>query len=107
MSYIRIKLKDLKQSNCVEYDGKKKNLADMFISQGYDVRKGAITVGLDNKIINGNHRQCLLLEEYGGEHVVVVKKKFITYNILKFTFIVLFVIFFPFFIVHQQIKKSY
>jgi hypothetical protein len=106
MSYVRIKLKDIKQSNCVEYIKKRKELEDNFILQGYDVRKDSIIVGSDNKIINGNHRYCLLLEEYGENHTIIVRKKIITYDIIKFIFIILFIIFFPFFIAHQQIKKS-
>ena len=52
MKYKKIKLKDIKQSNCVKYTTSRKELSETFISQGYDTKKGIITIGLDNKIIN-------------------------------------------------------
>ena len=105
MKYKKIKLKDIKQSNCVKYTTSRKELSETFISQGYDAKKGIITIGLDNKIINGNHRYCLLLQEYGGDHKIEVKQRFITYNIFKFFYIISIIIIFPFFTVYQDIKK--
>ena len=105
MSYVRIKLKDIKQSNCVEYVKDRKELEDNFISEGYNIRKGSITVDSRNKIINGNHRYCLLLEEYGEDHTIIVKKRAITFGIIKFIFIILLIIIFPFYMTYREINK--
>ena len=105
MRYKIIKLKDIKQSNCVKYTKSRKELSENFISEGYDVKKGIIIIDINNKILNGNHRYCLLLQEYGGDHKIEVKQRFITYNIFKFFYIISIVIIFPFFTVYQDIKK--
>lgn len=109
MSYKRIKLKDIKQSNCVDYKYSRKKLSETFISEGYKPKKGIITIGLDNKIINGNHRYCLLLEKYGKDYVIVVRKISITYGILyliaNLISIILLPIIFPFYIIKEYYNE--
>jgi hypothetical protein len=110
MAHKKIKLKDIKQSNCVLYEKSRKELRDTFIKEGYDIKKETIKIGADNKIINGNHRYCLLLEEYGEEHEIVVDKIFITYgiiNIITTTIsILLLPIIFPYYLIKDYYKNK-
>jgi hypothetical protein len=83
MSYKRVKLKELKQSHCVDYSKNRKELGDNFILEGYIPKKGIISIGSDYKIINGNHRYCLLLKKYGEDHKIIVCKRFVTYGVIN------------------------
>ena len=105
--YKRIKLKDIKQSNCVDYKSSRKKLSETFISEGYNPRIGFISVGLDNKILNGNHRYCLLLKKYGGEHSIIVRKKMITYGVINFITTLVFLILLPIIFPYYMIKDYY
>ena len=107
MGYKRIKLKDIKQSNCVDYKSSRKKLSETFISEGYNPRIGFISVGLDNKILNGNHRYCLLLKKYGGEHIIIVRKKMITYGVINFITTLVFFILLPIIFPYYMIKDYY
>ena len=110
MAHKKIKLKDIKQSNCVLYEKSRKELRDTFIKKGYNIEKGIIKIGADNKIINGNHRYCLLLQEYGEEHEIVVDKIFITYDIINIITttisILLLPIIFPYYVIKDYNKKK-
>jgi hypothetical protein len=110
MAHKKIKLKDIKQSNCVLYEKSRKELRDTFIKKGYNIEKGIIKIGADNKIINGNHRYCLLLQKYGEEHEIVVNKIFITYDIINIITttisILLLPIIFPYYVIKDYYKKK-
>lgn len=107
MAHKKIKLKDIKQSNCVLYEKSRKELRDTFIKEGYDIKKGTIKIGSDNKIINGNHRYCLLLEKYGEEHEIVVDKIFITYGIINIITTIIAILLLPIVFPYYQIKDYY
>jgi hypothetical protein len=107
MPYKIIKLKDIKQSNCVLYEKNRKELSDTFLKEGYDTKKGIIIIGIDNKIINGNHRYCLLLEKYGEEHEIVVHKIFITYDIINIITTTIAIMFLPIIFPYYEIKDYY
>jgi hypothetical protein len=80
MAHEKIKLKDIEQTNCVSYERKdRKKLRKTFLKEGYNIKKGIIVIGIDNKIFNGNHRYCLLLKKYGEEHEIVVNREPYTY----------------------------
>jgi hypothetical protein len=105
MGYKRIKLKKIKQSHCVDFvDKDRKDFANKFLNEGYISRKGLITVGLDNKIINGNHRYCLLLQKYGEEHVIVVKTSNSIYDVSRAITIVIAILILPFAPIYYGIK---
>ena len=75
MRFKRIELKKIKQSHCVTLETtERKIFEDEFLKEGYKPRKGIITVGFDNKILNGNNRYCLLLQKFGGDYKIIVKK---------------------------------
>jgi len=95
MAQKKVKLKDIKQTNCVSYEKDRKKLSETFIKEGYDIEKGIIRISIDNKIINGNHRYCLLLQEYGGEHIIVVDKIFLTYGIVTIIKIIVLILLSP------------
>jgi hypothetical protein len=105
MGYKRIKLKKIKQSHCVDFRNKdRKDFVNKFLNEGYIPRKGLITVGLDNKIINGNHRYCLLLQKYGEEHTIVVKKNNSLYDVGSAITSVIAILILPFTPIYYGIK---
>jgi hypothetical protein len=105
MGYKRIKLKKIKQSHCIDFRNKdRKDFANKFLNEGYIPRKGLITVGLDNKIINGNHRYCLLLQKYGQEHIIVVKKNNSLYDVGSAITTIIAIIILPFAPIYYGIK---
>lgn len=71
---VRVKLKDLKPRKEVKWTSKQVAMKPEIISS-YNVRKGVITISKDNEVLDGNHRYYILIEHYGGEHEVIVKKK--------------------------------
>jgi hypothetical protein len=80
MAQEKIKLKDIEQTNCVSYERKdRKKLRKTFLKEGYNIKKDIIRISIDNKILNGNHRYCLLLKKYGEEREIVVDKIPFTY----------------------------
>lgn len=105
MKLKRLKLKDIKTSHCVSYENKRKLLEKNFISEGYKPNKGLISIGMDYKILDGHHRYCLLLKEYGGEHEIIVAKRNQTYfiNNLILTFLAIFLL--PFYFINNFLKK--
>jgi len=70
----RVKLKDLKPCGKVKWTSKQLAMKSEIISS-YSARKGVITISKDNEILDGNHRYYILIEHYGGEHEIIVKKK--------------------------------
>jgi hypothetical protein len=105
MVYKRIKLKDIKQSHCVDFINlDRKDFINKFLNEGYIPKKGLITVGLDNKIINGNHRYCLLLQKYGEEHTIVVKKINSIYDVDYVITTIIAILILPFTPIYYGIK---
>ena len=103
MSYKRIKLKKIKQGHCVSLETpKRQKFAEDFYNEGYQPRKGVIIVGFDNKILNGNNRYCLLLQKFGGEHKIIVKKKYISFGIIR----ILGIIMLPFIMIKKMYTKN-
>ncbi len=107
MAHKKVKLKDIKQTNCVSYEKSRKQLRHTFIQERYDIKKGIIRVGVDNKIINGNHRYCLLLEEYGGEYEIMVDKILITYGVINMIMTIISILLLPIIFPYYQIKDYY
>jgi hypothetical protein len=70
----RVKLKDLIPRREVKWTSRQLGLKEEII-RSYNARKGIITISKDNEILDGNHRYYILIEHYGGEHEVIVKKK--------------------------------
>jgi len=105
--YKRIKLKHIKQSHCANFESEdRQELIKKIYKEGYIPRKGLISVGIDNRITNGNHRYCLLLEQYGEEHTIIVKKSKTLYhwNYIKFTLIAILIL--PFYLPYYFIKEN-
>jgi len=106
VKYKKLKLKEIKQSHCVDFINKKrKKFAINFLTEGYQPRKGMIAVGLDNKIINGNHRYCLLLQKYGENHSIVVRKISSFYDLNEFITIIFIILALPFALIYYALKK--
>jgi hypothetical protein len=83
---VTVKLKDLDPRKNITWENEQLEMKDEIISN-YDIKKGIISVTNDLYIIDGNHRYCILLNHFGGEHEIQVKQKPIGkvfYNILLF-----------------------
>jgi hypothetical protein len=105
--YKRIKLKNIKQSHCVNFeDTEKQDLVKKISKEGYVPKKGLIAVGIDNKITNGNHRYCLLLEKYGEEHTIIVRKNYTLYDIVYTQITIITILILPFYLPYYFIKKN-
>lgn len=71
---VKIKLKDLTPTKKdLEWSIKQIKMIDS-IENHYDERLSLIWVCKFNKIIDGHHRYAILLNKFGGEHEIVVKK---------------------------------
>ena len=103
--YKRIKLKKLKQSHCVNFiKPEKKEFAKIFLNEGYIPKKELIVIGIDNKILNGNHRYCLLLQKFGENHTIIVKKVYTFYDLISFGTNLITILFLPLILLGELFK---
>lgn len=71
---VKIKLKELTPTkNNLEWSTKQIDMIDS-IENYYDERLSLIWVCKFNKIIDGHHRYAILLNKFGGEYEITVKK---------------------------------
>ena len=106
IKFKRLKLKEIKQSKCVDFTNeKRKKFGVNFLKEGYKPRLGMISVGLDNKIINGNHRYCLLLQKYGENHTIIVQKTTSFYDLNEFITRIFIILALPFALIYYALKK--
>ena len=85
----RVKLKDIETPKCLNWSKEQINMTQE-IEDDYNPRKGIISISLTNKIFDGNHRFLILLNKFGGEHKIVVRKIYFSRKIY-FTIILLLV----------------
>lgn len=69
----RVKLKDIEIPSYVEWSKEQIGMTQE-IENNYDPRKGLISISLTNKIFDGRHRFLILLNKFGGEHKIIVRK---------------------------------
>lgn len=74
MKNENIKLKNIKCCQTI-IENKKNILKKNILINGFDYKKSFIIISKYNEIINGHHRYCALLEIFGPEHEIIVKKK--------------------------------
>lgn len=96
----KIKLGDITPPKCIGWNDYQISLIDDIVLN-YDYKKSAIKISKDNKIIDGKHRYCILLEVYGEEHEIVVKKLNLPINIF---YVFVFMFFYVFLVVGLIIK---
>ena len=70
---IKIKLKDIVEPNCVVWTESDVEITEEIITN-YGKNNNYIFVDKNNKIIDGNHRFCILYEEYGEDYEIFVKR---------------------------------
>jgi hypothetical protein len=75
ISLKRVKLKDIVHPGKLFWSNSQKNLKSK-IEDGYNPRKGMISISVSNKIFDGKHRFTILLDKYGPEHTIIVRKIF-------------------------------
>jgi len=74
---VKIQLKDIVESNCIVWDDYYTEITNEILTN-YGKNKNYIFVDKNNKIIDGNHRYCILYKEYGENHEIFVKRILIT-----------------------------
>jgi hypothetical protein len=106
--YIRVKLKDITPNSVIDWSQEQLDMKSEIINN-YDPRIKPILVSKDNRVCDGNHRYTILMNHYGGEHIIIVKKARFSrraYAIFTFVFTgVLTLIGLPFYLFAQGIKK--
>jgi len=106
--YIRVKLKDLTPNKKISWSKRQLGMKDEIIND-YNPRIKCILVSNDNKVCDGNHRYTILLEHYGGEHQIIVKKAIYSrgvYGVFVIIFTSILVIFgLPFYLLAKGLKK--
>lgn len=73
MDLQKLKLSSIRRTQKIS-ESKKNKIKLSILKKGFDYNKGYITVDRKNIIINGNHRYQSLIEIYGKEHEIFVKK---------------------------------
>jgi uncharacterized glyoxalase superfamily protein PhnB len=71
---ITVKLKNLIPRKNITWNNDQLEMKDEIISN-YDIKKGIISVSKDLDVIDGNHRYCILLAHFGGDHEIQVKQR--------------------------------
>ena len=107
----RVKLKELIPIDNIRWSDKQKALVKK-IANDYNEKINIIWVSKYNEIIDGNHRHSILLNEFGGEYEITVRKFNISlknYNrICLLFFPISITIIWPIYILVEKIKiKKY
>jgi len=71
--YARVKLKDLTPNKRIDWSEEQLAMKEEIVDN-YDPRIKAILISNDNGVCDGNHRYSILLEHYGGGHIIIVKR---------------------------------
>jgi hypothetical protein len=102
--YETVKLKDLKPISNIRWEEKHYNIKDDVINN-YDIKKGIITITKDNKILDGNHRYYTLLEHYGNNYQIMVRRVPIKKSLYLFLITPIVIILIPIMVVIRLFKK--
>lgn len=103
--FIRVKLKEIKPIGNINWTQDQLNMKESIINN-YDINKGSINISSDYKICDGNHRYSILLEHYGGEHEVLVKKRNYPQFVYIIFTIIIGVLLIPFYLIYTIFKKK-
>ncbi len=105
--YTRVKLKDLTPNKRIDWSEEQLAMKDEIVDN-YDPRIKPILISSDDGVCDGNHRYSILLEHYGGEHTIIVKKGRFSkraYTIFSVVFIsILALIGLPFYLIARLFK---
>ena len=105
--YIRVKLKDITPYSNIDWSQEQLDMKWEIINN-YNPRIKPILISKDDWVCDGNHRHSILMDHYGGEHVVIVKqgwfsKKLYTIFTVVFTGIIA-LIGLPFYLLAKGLK---
>jgi hypothetical protein len=105
--FIRVRLKDITPYSNLDWSQEQLDMKSEIINN-YSPRIKPILISKDNWVCDGNHRYTILMEHYGGEHKIIVKKiNFSKRTYATFTFVfhgVIALITLPFYVLTQIIK---
>lgn len=106
--FIRVRLKDITPYSNLDWSQEQLDMK-MEIINNYNPRIKPILISKDYWVCDGNHRHTILMNHYGGEHVIIVKKgKFSKKAYTIFTVIftgTIALIGLPFYLFAQGLKK--
>ena len=86
--YVRVKLKDLTPNERIDWSEEQLAMTDEIVDN-YDPRIKPILISSDNGVCDGNHRYSILLEHYGGDHIIIVKRG----RFSKLTYVIFTIVF--------------
>lgn len=102
---ISVKLKEIKPIGNINWTEEQLNMKESIIND-YNIDKGAISISSDYKICDGNHRYSILLEHYGGEHEILVKKRIYPQFIYVIFAVIIGTLLIPFYLIYTFLKKK-
>jgi hypothetical protein len=105
---IKVKVGDIKAPECITWSEEQLEMVDNIV-HNYDSNIGVIRISKDYKVIDGNHRLCILWEEYGDEYEIDVKQLPITRTLHHVLLLIFLPILLPIGIITmilKQIKKK-
>lgn len=102
--YIRVKLKDLTPIRTISWSQEQLDMKWEIINN-YNPRIKTISISSDYKVCDGNHRYTILLDHYGGEYEIIVKKQVYSKRVYKFFSFIIGITILPFFLIYLFIKK--
>jgi len=100
---INVKIGDIQGPECITWSDEQIDMIEDVVLN-YNSEKGLINISKDFKIIDGNHRLCILWEEYGDDYEIEVKQIPLSGNLYLTLLVVLLPIILPFGLIITTIK---
>jgi hypothetical protein len=105
--FIRVKLKDIIPNTIIDWSEEQLAMKSEIIDN-YNPQIKPILISSDDRVCDGNHRYTILMEHYGGEHRIIVKKgrySIRAYTVFTFLFTGMIVLIgLPFYLIVKGIK---
>ena len=106
-----VKLNELKTINTSQKyyweNTDKINLIQSFKENGFDDKKSVIKVTKDNYIIDGHHRCKILMDMFGPEHKILIRRYFYNRKFYVFVLSIILIIFSPIIIMNYILKNGF
>ena len=102
--YVRVTLKDLTPNKYVSWSQEQLDMKQGVI-ENYNPRIKPITISSDYKVCDGSHRYVILLDHFGGDHMIIVKKQRYTKGVYTFLGVIAGLILLPMYPIYLLIKK--
>lgn len=102
---VKVKIKDIVIPKCVVWGESHIEMTEEIISN-YGNNGKYIIVDKNNKIVDGNHRFCILYKEFDGDHEILVNRILLPKKLYDVIIILGLPILLPIIIVDNLIKNA-